>query len=88
MYALLWMHTNTNTHWALWGVIFDGKSQPILLMNLLMQNAIYIMQYVNCIMHNVCTHMDAYKKKCTLCLVGCNFLWEKSTNIINEFTQP
>jgi hypothetical protein len=71
------------------GVIFNGKSQPILLKNLLIQNAIYLMQYVNCMMHNVCTHMDAYKKICTLiCLVGCNLLWEKSTNIINEFTQP
>ena len=53
-------------------------------MNLLMQHAIHFMQYVDCIMHNVCTHMDAYTNKCTLCHVLCDFLWEMLTNCINE----
>ena len=37
-------------------------------------------------MDNICTHMDAYKNKYTLGLVGCHFPWKKSTNIINEIT--
>ena len=32
-------------------------------------------------MHNECN-----RRHKILCLVGCHFLWEKSTNIINEFT--
>ena len=24
LYALIWMHTETNTHWALLGIISDG----------------------------------------------------------------
>ena len=36
-------------------------------------------------MDNLCNHMDAYKTKFTLSLVGFHSPWKNTTNIINEF---
>ena len=42
------------------------------------------MHTVYCIMHNACSHMDADKYKCILCLLGWHFQSEKSSDTMTR----
>ena len=84
IYALIWMHTKyTKYTLGLVGFHFPWKSLPISSTNLLMQNTLYIVKYVNCIMHKICTHR-IYTKQMNIMPCGVSFKRKESTNFINE----
>ena len=74
-----------HSYWCIQNQIHIAPSGASLVMNLLMQNAMYIVQYVCCIMY---APIGCIQNRCILVLLACYFKGKSQLMLQINFTQP